>query len=79
MPQGGRHHVPYSVYWGSRQAPACSRSDAASRTRRRPVQRPSSFTEEACSMIDARYGALGVLNDEGSVLTEFVTVGAEWG
>jgi hypothetical protein len=30
-------------------------------------------------MIDARYGALGVLNDEGSVLTEFVTVGAEWG
>jgi signal transduction histidine kinase len=31
--------------------------------------------EEACSMTNARYGALGVLNDERSELVEFITVG----
>jgi PAS domain S-box-containing protein len=31
--------------------------------------------EEACSMTGARYGALGVLNDEGTELVEFITVG----
>ncbi len=33
--------------------------------------------EEACSMTGARYGALGVLNDERSALAEFITVGLE--
>ncbi len=33
------------------------------------------FTEEACSMTGARYGALGVLNDDRTALSEFVTVG----
>ena len=33
--------------------------------------------EEACSMTTARYGALGVLNEEGSALSEFITVGLE--
>ncbi len=31
--------------------------------------------EEACSMTGARYGALGVLNDDKSALAEFITVG----
>ena len=30
---------------------------------------------EACDLVDARYGALGVLDASGSVLEEFVTVG----
>ena len=33
--------------------------------------------EEACSMTGARYGALGVLNDERTELVEFITVGLE--
>jgi signal transduction histidine kinase len=33
--------------------------------------------EEACSMTGARYGALGVLNDEPTALVEFITVGLE--
>ncbi len=33
--------------------------------------------EEACSMTSARYGALGVLNDQGTALSEFLTVGLE--
>jgi len=33
------------------------------------------FIEEACSMTGARYGALGVLNDDRTALAEFVTVG----
>ncbi|MDA8310472.1 MAG: GAF domain-containing sensor histidine kinase [Actinomycetota bacterium] len=33
------------------------------------------FVQEACSMTGARYGALGVLNDERSALGEFITVG----
>jgi signal transduction histidine kinase len=33
--------------------------------------------EEARSMIGARYGALGVLNDDGTALTEFITVGLD--
>jgi len=33
------------------------------------------FVEEACSITGARYGALGVLNDERTSLAEFVTVG----
>ena len=33
--------------------------------------------EEACSMTGARYGALGVLNDNRSALAEFVTVGLD--
>lgn len=31
--------------------------------------------EEACSLVDARYGALGVLNEERSALDQFLTVG----
>jgi signal transduction histidine kinase len=31
--------------------------------------------EEACSMTGARYGALGVLNDEHTALAQFITVG----
>ena len=31
--------------------------------------------EEACSMAGARYGALGVLNDDKTALAEFITVG----
>jgi GAF domain-containing protein len=31
--------------------------------------------EEACSMTGARYGALGVLNEDHSALAEFITVG----
>jgi signal transduction histidine kinase len=33
------------------------------------------FVEEACAMTSARYGALGVLNDERTGLAEFITVG----
>jgi signal transduction histidine kinase len=33
------------------------------------------FVQEACSMTGARYGALGVLNDERTGLAEFITVG----
>jgi signal transduction histidine kinase len=33
--------------------------------------------EEACSMTGARYGALGVLNDDRTALSEFITVGLE--
>jgi signal transduction histidine kinase len=35
------------------------------------------FIEEACSMTGARYGALGVLNDERNALAQFVTVGLD--
>jgi signal transduction histidine kinase len=31
--------------------------------------------EEACSMTGATYGALGVLNDQGDALSEFITIG----
>ena len=34
-------------------------------------------TQEACSMTGARYGALGVLNDDHTALAEFITVGLE--
>lgn len=33
------------------------------------------FVEEACSMTGARYGALGVLNEDRTALSEFITVG----
>jgi signal transduction histidine kinase len=33
--------------------------------------------DEARSMTNARYGALGVLDDEGTAVTEFITVGLE--
>jgi signal transduction histidine kinase len=33
------------------------------------------LVEEACSLVDARYGALGVLNDARTGLEQFVTVG----
>ena len=33
--------------------------------------------DEARSMTGARYGALGVLNDDGTALAEFITVGLE--
>jgi hypothetical protein len=32
---------------------------------------------EACSLVDARYGALGVLNENGTTLEQFLTVGLE--
>jgi signal transduction histidine kinase len=35
------------------------------------------IVDEACSMTNARYGALGVLNDEGNALAEFITVGLD--
>jgi len=35
------------------------------------------FIEEACAMTGARYGALGVLNDDRTALAEFVTVGLD--
>ncbi len=35
------------------------------------------IVDEACSMTGARYGALGVLNDERNALSEFITVGLE--
>ncbi len=35
------------------------------------------IVDEARSMTNARYGALGVLNDEGNALSEFITVGLE--
>ena len=34
-----------------------------------------SIVEEACSLVGARYGALGVLNESRTALEEFVTVG----
>lgn len=33
------------------------------------------FVQEACSMTSARYGALGVLNEDRTALSEFITVG----
>lgn len=33
------------------------------------------FVEEACSLVDARYGALGVLNETRNALEQFITVG----
>jgi signal transduction histidine kinase len=33
------------------------------------------FVEEACALVDARYGALGVLNDARTGLDQFLTVG----
>ena len=33
--------------------------------------------EEACSMTGARYGALGVLNEDKTALDEFVTIGID--
>jgi signal transduction histidine kinase len=33
------------------------------------------LVEEACSLVEARYGALGVLNDTRTALEQFVTVG----
>jgi signal transduction histidine kinase len=33
------------------------------------------IVEVACSLVDARYGALGVIDETGTSLTEFVTVG----
>ncbi len=35
------------------------------------------IVEEACAMVGARYGALGVLNEERTALAEFITVGVE--
>jgi signal transduction histidine kinase len=35
------------------------------------------FIEEACSMTAARYGALGVLNEDHTALSQFLTVGLE--
>ncbi len=35
------------------------------------------IVDEACSMTNARYGALGVLNEEGTALSEFITVGLD--
>jgi len=35
------------------------------------------FVEEACSMVGARYGALGVLNRDHTRLSEFITVGLD--
>ena len=37
----------------------------------------SHVIQEACSMTGARYGALGVLNDDKTALEEFVTFGIE--
>ena len=33
------------------------------------------LVEEACSLVDARYGALGVLNEARTGLEQFITVG----
>ena len=33
------------------------------------------LVEEACSLVDARYGALGVLNEARTGLEQFLTVG----
>ena len=35
------------------------------------------LVQEACAMTGARYGALGVLDDDGTVLAEFITVGID--
>ncbi len=37
----------------------------------------SHIVGEACSMTNARYGALGVLDEDGNALSEFITVGLE--
>ena len=33
--------------------------------------------EEACDLVDAQYGALGVLTEDGRALDQFLTVGLE--
>ena len=33
------------------------------------------LVEEACTLVDARYGALGVLNESRTALEQFLTVG----
>ena len=35
------------------------------------------FVEEACTMVGARYGALGVLNPDRTALAQFITVGID--
>jgi signal transduction histidine kinase len=35
------------------------------------------IVEEACALVDARYGALGVLSDDGRTLDQFLTVGLD--
>ena len=35
------------------------------------------LVSEACSLVDARYGALGVLSENGTTLDQFLTVGLE--
>ena len=35
------------------------------------------FVEEACAMVGARYGALGVLNEDRTSLAQFITVGID--
>ena len=35
--------------------------------------------EEACDLVDARYGALGVLTEDGQALAQFITVGLSVG
>jgi signal transduction histidine kinase len=35
------------------------------------------LVQEACSLVDARYGALGVLSENGTTLDQFLTVGLE--
>jgi len=37
----------------------------------------SDLVEEACSLVDARYGALGVLNEARTALEQFLTVGLD--
>ena len=37
------------------------------------------IVEEACELVDARYGALGVLSEDGSTLDQLVTVGPQPG
>src|SRR5881227_1713571 len=35
------------------------------------------IVEAAVSLVDARYGALGVLDEQGTALAEFITVGID--
>ena len=35
------------------------------------------LVEEACKLVDARYGALGVLNEDRTMLNQFLTVGLD--
>ncbi|MCB1018269.1 MAG: hypothetical protein KDB10_24490, partial [Acidimicrobiales bacterium] len=35
------------------------------------------ITEAAVTLVDARYGALGVLDESGNALAEFITVGVD--